>query len=219
MSNLPPKSPKHGAKPGAANKSELPPEVSRVAVENWKRMRSHDGLPLWDHHAAAIAKAAIFDGQKNIFTPNPLPLPDVGHSFSVELKDEDGTFVYSMHLKKVNEIEMDKLHRLLNTADDIDSTADIDFPREGKPCLLNYAEGFISLPHTHHTLSPSSRHGLRSLVASLSFAPILLAWQGWCLLQQPQITRLAPRSSLSSRLVSGCSVGGWPFDWSIGTAK
>ncbi|KAJ3150918.1 argonaute 1 [Geranomyces variabilis] len=112
-------------------------QINRKVMEVWKR------LPREPRHRA-IATAAVYDGRKNLFMPSELPLANettirgktrMEESFMIEISEEEivdamgqhpkisGPQRYRLRLRKVSEIDMERLHRFL-------AGVTKEFPRE-----------------------------------------------------------------------------------------
>ncbi|KAJ3160223.1 argonaute 1 [Geranomyces michiganensis] len=112
-------------------------QINRKVMEVWKR------LPREPRHRA-IATASVYDGRKNLFMPSELPLASettirgktrMEESFMIEISEEEivdamgqhpkisGPQRYRLRLRKVSEIDMERLHRFL-------AGVTKEFPRE-----------------------------------------------------------------------------------------
>ncbi|KAI8922026.1 Piwi domain-containing protein [Powellomyces hirtus] len=112
-------------------------QINRKVMEVWRRLPRDPTL-------SAIAAAAVYDGRKNLFMPREFPLAKQTtirgktrseETFIIELPEEEvveamgchpktsGPQRYKLRLRKVSEIDMERLHRYL-------AGVTKDFPRE-----------------------------------------------------------------------------------------
>ncbi|KAJ3078155.1 Eukaryotic translation initiation factor 2C, partial [Rhizoclosmatium hyalinum] len=100
---------------------ETMPPVNRRIFETWKKVQGSEQ-----------AQLAVYDGRKNLYVPNLIPMDDEGQELEVLLTEEnsDRTQKFMMKVKKVDKvIHMEAIHHFIN------SKKEVDLPREALTIL------------------------------------------------------------------------------------
>ncbi|ORY36495.1 Piwi-domain-containing protein [Rhizoclosmatium globosum] len=100
---------------------ETMPPVNRRIFETWKKVQGSEQ-----------AQLAVYDGRKNLYVPNLIPMDDEGQELEVLLTEEnsDRTQKFMIKVKKVDKvIHMEAIHHFIN------SKKEVDLPREALTIL------------------------------------------------------------------------------------
>lgn len=93
----------------------------------------------WTEKDSEISKYAIYDGKKALFTTDALSIPQNGHVFTVSIiedADSEKTTTIEMRIRKVQQVDMQRLHTFLDKCDTYESVDAIrDFPSEAVQVL------------------------------------------------------------------------------------
>ncbi|KAJ3013285.1 UNVERIFIED_CONTAM: argonaute 1 [Siphonaria sp. JEL0065] len=104
---------------------EIRPEtltpVNRRIFETWRAVQG-----------STQAKIAVYDGRKNLYTPDKIPMADEGQELDVVLKEgnSDREQKFTMKVRQVAVINMERLHRFI-----ANDTKDEEIPRDALTIL------------------------------------------------------------------------------------
>lgn len=84
-----------------SKKESILAPLNRLVIEKW-RNDPHEDLDWWTPEHTKVAKMSIYDGKKNLFTPQFLALPDVGFMFPTEIVEDEGAGYVFFNLVKRN---------------------------------------------------------------------------------------------------------------------
>lgn len=79
--------------------------LNRIVIDTWREasfhlnQAEHKDVPFWTPTHSKIAALAVYDGKKNLFTPQFLDLPKEGYQFTISvIEDSTAGFLKVMQL-------------------------------------------------------------------------------------------------------------------------